>query len=819
MVLPRTVDPRTGRPVSTLLRGSIYNDVGRWQQLRIDRLPRLLARQVRVLRSQMGPQVDGREAYLDRILLNVYGGPGTTHVWIDDLDIGGYVASAVRGDSVGPIVGGDSVGPIVGGDSVGDSPVDLPGTRPQGRTVELVGSVLTAGGSPLFPRAIRHRGEPLTFLKQLGFNAVWLDGPASRELLKQADRLGLWLICPPPRPTSPYVPEHRVAALPKIGPEYDQVLAWDLGRRLSKDQLEATRIWAEQVRLADRRPLRPLVCQPDGELLAYSRRVDSLLVLLIDRQPLGTSLELADYARWVRRQPRLARPGTTIWTTVQTQPSEALLGQLKALEPGLPPPISVPPEQIRLLAYMAVASGSRGLLFQSHSPLSANDPQTRQRAMALELLNFHLHLLEPWAAAGSYLSDAAGNRPEVGGAVLQTDRARLLLPIWAAPRGQIVLGQSAAHGVSLVVPGVSESSGAYLMVPGGLQPLRHQRVTGGMRVTLDEFGLSAAVLLAQDPLIVDSLTRRLAAMAPRAAELQRYLAVQKLVTVQHVVEQLAAGDSGSMAETVKRSAGWMDTARKDLQSCDGRLAAKDYQAACLYARRAMRALRLIEQAYWQPAAGRLTSPLTSPGTVSFATLPWHQRLLARIGAGRWGPNRLRGGDFESLQTMFDAGWNHFQHPSAGLLTTADLLPAAARSGFSGLRLTAEAEDPKRPPAVVETPPLWITSPAVAVEAGQLVCIEGWVQVPEAITGSVDGLMIIDSLSGEPLAERIRQTDGWKRFVLYRVAVESGPMTVTFALSGRGQAWLDDVTIRRLLPAGVHGVTRFPRPTPTRSANR
>ena len=37
----------------------------------------------------MGPSVDGREAYVERVVLNVYGGPGVTNVWIDDLEVAG----------------------------------------------------------------------------------------------------------------------------------------------------------------------------------------------------------------------------------------------------------------------------------------------------------------------------------------------------------------------------------------------------------------------------------------------------------------------------------------------------------------------------------------------------------------------------------------------------------------------------------------------------------------------------------------------------------------------------------------------------------
>jgi hypothetical protein len=60
---------------------------------------------------------------------------------------------------------------------------------------------------------------------------------------------------------------------------------------------------------------------------------------------------------------------------------------------------------------------------------------------------------------------------------------------------------------------------------------------------------------------------------------------------------------------------------------------------------------------------------------------------------------------------------------------------------------------------------------------------------------MDGLLIYDSLAGPALAHRIDRTNGWKEFSLYRAASENGTMTVTFALSGFGQAWIDQVTVQ------------------------
>ena len=148
--------------------------------------------------------------------------------------------------------------------------------------------------------------------------------------------------------------------------------------------------------------------------------------------------------------------------------------------------------------------------------------------MALETLNLELELMEPWAAAGQFLTTAETNVPEVTGIMLRTEHARLLLPIWSAVGAQYVPPQSATNGLSLIVPGVPEANSAFEITPSGVQPLKHNRVTGGERVTLNEFGLTAQVLLAHDPIVITSVQRRAASMGREAAELQRQLAAHQV---------------------------------------------------------------------------------------------------------------------------------------------------------------------------------------------------------------------------------------------------------------------------------------------------
>ena len=90
--------------------------------------------------------------------------------------------------------------------------------------------------------------------------------------------------------------------------------------------------------------------------------------------------------------------------------------------------------------------------------------------------------------------------------------------------------------------------------------------------------------------------------------------------------------------------------------------------------------------------------------------------------------------------MLRAGWQHIQRPTPNVQSAADLVPEAAHFGRLGLRLKAAAEDPEHPPAVLELASAMFVTPGVPVEAGQVVCIHGWVNVPASIVGNVDGLL-------------------------------------------------------------------------------
>jgi len=162
---------------------------------------------------------------------------------------------------------------------------------------------------------------------------------------------------------------------------------------------------------------------------------------------------------------------------------------------------------------------------------------------------------------------------------------------------------------------------------------------------------------------------------------------------------------------------------------------------------------------------------------------------------------------EGIDDLAAAGWRHFVLPQESLRAGVEIDRTHAAVGKGCLVLRAEPTSAEDAPVVVETPSVWVTTPAIRAPAGRLLEIRARVWVPQPVRGSVDGLLVFDSLGGPALAERVGMTPAWRRLTLYRIVpADAGdePFTVTFALTGMGEARIDDVAIH-VLERGAAGI--------------
>lgn len=800
VVLPKSIDTRTGRPIEVLVAGSRSRGTDRWERMEVGGAATVLARQITALRAEHGPAVDPGGAIATELVLELYSTPGRYELAIDDLRATGLVP--FEPPAAAPMaVARQAAEP------------DLPAGLARG--------VIEVAGLPFFPRAIDHNGEPLEAIAALGFNCIRLAEPAPSELLVAARRCGLWVICPPPK--LPDVDITQPESLPVFSTNWDRVLMWDLGSGLAERDVEDLAERARRVRACDFRQGRPLMAAADSGLRAISRHVD---LLVARRTVLGTSLELNNFVEWLRERPRLARPGTPVLATLGTEIDPTAAEQAGLLTGGGGRSLAVDPESLVLSSLAAVAAGSRGILYSSASRIDASDEQAVVRALACREMNLKLSLIEPWAASGRFASVAQTSDPEVQAVVIEAARTRIVLLYRVVQGAQIVARRYHGDlprdttGLTVIVPGAPEAHQAYLAKPTGLEPLRPKRVTGGVSLSIEAFRSHAVIILSGDPAVTGDMQRRVREMAPRSIESLRAVAARSVADATALAARLPQAALG-----VVPVANMLAEARA-ARAAGESLVGSDPVAAADHFSNAHAIAGQIERLAWERGVTATGSMVADALATSDATLAEHWNFVEAIALAAAGPERLAGGGMERIDDLAQSGWRHFALEHDHIRSGVEISRQQPAGGTGALRLMAAAVSKENPVTVVETPPVWITTPEVEVPSGKLLRIEADVFVPKAIEGSVDGLLVFDSLGGPAMAERVGPSKNWRRLVLYRMtgreSASAVPVVVTFALTGLGEAKIDNVSMRimeRAAPGSVPAVQAVygPIPNPAQAA--
>jgi len=840
--LPNFLSPKTGKPIDVLVPGTISKDSDRWELLDVGGLATGLQRQLLALRAEHGPRGDLTNAVVTHLVLELYSSPGRYDVSIDDMLVEGSIEPMAAVAATEQPPGRDPAvrqaqftaptptgppppmpAPADRAPAAVQPPPLAPAAAEQPDTPSgLTRGVLEVGGLPFFPRALDHNGEPLDFIATLGFNCVRLATPASSDLLAEARRVGLWVICPPP--VLPAVDVREPESLPIFSANWDRVLLWDMGSGLTEGDVEGLAERARRVRACDTRAGRGLIGSADSGLRSVSRHID---MLVARRTVLGTSLELADYLTWLRERPRLTRPGTPMLATLSMEIDPRTARQAAALSGIGGRGLAVDPESLTLAALTAVAAGTRGILFTSSRRIDGSDRESLARASAARIMNLKLKVLEPWGAAGRFGAAAQASDPEVKAVVMEAARARMLL-VWRCVQGAQVVARH-YHGdlpddsasLTLLVPGVPEAHQAWEVCPGGLRPVRQKRVTGGVSIVLDGFRSTGLVLFSGEPAVTAHVQERARDLAPIALAAARAQTGIVLADDADLLSRLPSSALGQLP-----AAAMLGEAQRCAAEGEA-LMNSDPATALARLERAAAIGGQFERLTWERGIVATGSLVAGPLATSDATLAEHWRFVEALGAVSSRDNLLPGGGMERIEDLSGSGWRHFALRQPELRTAVEISRNQPAAGNASLRIRAEAVNPAEAPVVVETPPVWITTPPLDAPSGKLLQIEARVWVPQAVKGSVDGLLVFDSIGGPALAERVGATPGWRRLVLYRIVPADAagePLTVTFALTGLGEARIDDVSIRVLerggsVPGTVVSTTpaakpdeSFPRPS-------
>lgn len=794
-VLARLVLPRERKqgslnePLTALIRGDAYQLTSRWQRLEIRRPVQLAKDQQQLWRAELRRDIDMTDAYIDQVLINVHGGPGQNEVWIDDLEVG--PVRRVKNEYKTVPGSGNPVSREPGGEPAT--------TIKQARTaIVKLNQYLMVNDKRFFLRGVRYSNTPLKTLHDAGFNTLWLDANSSPELIDEALSLGFWLAPVLPVPAS----ASEISADRLAGPmarflERDGILCWDLGGNHTLEEASLVSRMAQAVRSND--PQRPISATIWDGFSPYSRQRDFMLG--VHRWPLMTGLEMPRYYDWLIQRRNLAGPATTyFWTWVQTHAPDwyVALAREGASADGSRSPIGPTPEQIRILTYTALAAGSQGLGFWTDASLG-DVSQGKDRLLCLALLNQELKLLQPLLLSVVDPPDWVDTSlPEVKAAVFRTERCLLVIPIWLGKGSQFVPGQSAAAKLTVLVPQVPAGSQAWEISPADVRSLRAERVPGGTKVTIPEFGLTTALIFTGDNGpngLLDYFQGQARRMRKLAAQWARDLAEAEMDIVLRVETELEKA-----GHTLPDAQGLKDNARSRLRSAIDRWDNNDYREAYLEAQRALRPLRILMRAQWELAIRELDTPVASPYAVSFFTLPRHWQFLDELRHATPGQNVLPDGNFEASPQQPAASWVPQEMTLDEVELSAWRVGEEPKEGQRCLKLEIKPKNPKLPPGALERTFLAINSPMVKLKPGDLVRISAWVRIPKPITASADGALLYDSAGGEPLAIRLTgDIPKWKKYTLYRRVPASGTINVTLALTGLGTVYFDDVRIEMLTP--------------------
>lgn len=765
VVLPRSIDPSTQKPFELVVRGKTIGSGRHWERLTLEELPQQLADHARVARAQHRTALDERGAYVSHIVFLTPGGTGVTELIVDRIQVFGVVNQS---NAQGKAKTASFVAPKTN-----------PSTNPLANT-----NPISSGQKPRttrrtvrIPRIIQWQGEPFEYLQSLGFNTIGIDRLPTDEELQQVDRLGLALYCPPPAP-------HELSAK-AITAKHNSVLAWNLGDQLSADDLNHVEQWERLVARYDSIEARPTVLAPQLNALESSRISD---VMLIGRPTIGTDQTLREYAAWLAQRQHLARAGTTSWTKLETQPSVRHRMQMTAMSALQPTDHPTSYKQQTALTTAAFGVKTRGFYFLSQSALDA-EQSSPQRKLNVDLANRRIQLVEPWLLAGKEVGSARSTRAELSALVLQAERSHLLVPVWWNENLRAEVHPRRRGPVSFVVPGVAESSEAFLVTLGGIQRVRHRRVTGGIRVSLEELPLDGFLLLSDDQRAIAHITQYVRRIAPQATKVRRELVSIELKRASELVttlDTLAAADAELQA--------LLQHASGQLSACDQLIASKSFALAYLRADEVDLTLNELRSRLEQRVGGGL-SPGDASVQIAPISLPAQVQLQRTLARSPLTTNLLTGGGFENLAALLEKGWRHKQLDLEGVTTAVRLSPQSPHSGSYCLELEARAIDETAPVTIVPTAPVWISSSPVQVRANDLIEITGVVRLPEPLVGSIDGLQIIDSLGGTDMALRIHEAPSWKPFRIIRAAPSDTQLSVTIALSGLGNAQVDDLAVR------------------------
>ena len=814
-VLPNQIDPGSGRPLTTWLYGERSTETSAWQPLQVSVSRFDIESQLVLVRSELAPmRIDVEGLYIDRCAL------------LSEFSRGQCVIDA-EPVTYGPVVRR----PHRAGESDDQLRDESESQKRTGR-IRLERNQVFLNQRPGFMQMMPDHGETPQQFRELGVNTVWTQDYKSLERLKELSDAGIMIAATPPHPAFDPVDFRRpLSGLLPLEKQMEMVDLIYLGTRVTPEQLPHLMAWARLVRSSDRVFRRPIMADVIGSAALASRQID---MVGIGVPSLHRNLTFGGFRNRILHTTRRASQMNLPWTWIQTEsPNTMTQWRVSA---GLPP-LVVEPEQITMQVIAALSAGARAIAYWKTAPFGNGQLQESETGLAVALMSLHIGLLEQWLVSGqaqSYIAVDDGrtepqnslrqNRtrlqaavdtspvtvnPEESdiprkpdGAVITGHRGSLVIVSLWDESSQFVPGHLYAREARLTATARETSSAAQITATGVIGQRRTPR-PGGLGVTLKDLDQFGVILVSSSPSVFREMSRRVQQVIPQAAELRCQIARLK-----HQRVLSTCGDIDLWSPSTPPSASkWLKSATRMLRYAEAALQNDRFTEADRQAQGCMRALRTVQNLYWTEAIRHLPTPMASPYTVAFSSLPEHWKMMKSIESTQPSGNLLPPGEFHR-QEMEQAGWR-FPDPPDNVYSTRPQLGTDLQHNCRILQLAAWKPEPTRA-SLSTQPSMLVNIPPVRVEAGDIVEIRGRARrsVKSIRTVEEYPLMIFDSELGPEFAVRPALNTTWRSFHLYRQTAAMGELQISFGLKGSAEVHLDldALTVRIVGRGGPSGPT-------------
>lgn len=755
---PYIRDPSTRKAVAVTVYGATYQSPGEFASIGVGLIEKPLRLKYVALRSEYGQRVDLGDPYVDAVVINAYSGPGTTAIRLDELRVDGMLA-----------LGQEKI------------PSEMNRGGASGTTQPALDAPVEKG--PVFQpgqvmRILQYNGEPLRWVRSLGFDAILIPSFPSADLLRDAIQSRVTVYAAPPEVINP-----------EIESLLDPIAGWYVGSAQVLDQARVDQTQRDVRRLRSFPPRwqRPLVGTPVEAWSQYSSLLDAVIQDLPPRERGLNASEELEQAGARLDSVGNQRPAAI---SLASMPPERLLSQNDAIADtiGAPRPESYYWHSMWLQAMRSLEATPSAVLFRSARSLSSGQPLDAQRAMAVSYTNRMIAMVSPWVATAAKKSPPIVQNGSYRCCRLSNEDADLLVLTSTATRGAEVLGGD-GETLQLQLTPSDATRTFWRLTHFTAERISPEVTEAGSKLQIVSPDVVEVIVSSSD-VKVGSKVAASAGQFLRQASLDRWQLVSDAVA--RCESRWIAATSMNRIPRQKVS-NLVQAASRTMRDAEPMFRSGDFGSTLRMARRAdawlLRSEWQLSELLMPDWPNAASSPPVMMGASELQVF-WRP-LMDEQG---WGRDRLTSGSMDELE-FFGAGrWSVGKRLTERAEAMVNRAEAGTFAGPGALRASVISLQDDPLPGGYEGTVVQIKSPSIRLAAGTAFRIDAWVKTI-GFGGAHQGVLVYDSILGPELGVLMRNAPTWTPVRLYRQADVDGEVRVMFELLGAGEVMVDEVQFR------------------------